>query len=86
VLAAELSAAQAALDPSKVTPGIAGFLTVFVLAVATWLLIRSMTAHLRKVRYRAEQEEAETEAAAKAAARTAPRSAAKPKTKDRPAT
>jgi hypothetical protein len=38
-----------AVDESKVTPGIAGFLVVFALGVATWLLIRSMTRHLRKV-------------------------------------
>jgi hypothetical protein len=70
--------AVTSIDPSTVTPGVAGFLTVFVLAVATWLLIRSMTGHLRKVRYRAEQEEAEAaeaqaaeQAAAKAEARAA---------------
>ena len=38
-------------DPDKVSPGFAGFLTVFLLACATILLIRSMTKHLRKVRY-----------------------------------
>src|SRR4051794_25020048 len=35
----------------KVSPGIAGFLVVFVLALATVVLIRSMVGHLRKVRY-----------------------------------
>ena len=34
-----------------VSPGIAGFLVVFVLALATVVLIRSMVGHLRKVRY-----------------------------------
>lgn len=53
-------------DPSQVSPGIAGFLTVFVLAVATWLLLRSMIRHLRKVRYQAEREAAEAEALAAA--------------------
>jgi hypothetical protein len=38
-------------DPNLVTPGFAGFVTMFVLAVATFLLIRSMVHHLRKVRY-----------------------------------
>ena len=38
-------------DPDLVTPGVAGFLVVFLLAVATILLMRSMTGHLRKVRY-----------------------------------
>jgi hypothetical protein len=35
----------------KVTPGLGGFLVVFVLALVTVLLVRSMTSHLRKVRY-----------------------------------
>lgn len=52
-------------DPQKASPGVAGFLVVFVLALATWLLIRSMVGHLRKVRYRAEQEAAEAEQAAR---------------------
>ena len=34
-----------------VSPGIAGFLVIFALALATVLLIRSMVGHLRKVRY-----------------------------------
>lgn len=38
-------------DPDLVTPGVAGFLVVFLLAVATIFLLRSMTGHLRKVRY-----------------------------------
>ena len=38
-------------DPDSVTPGVAGFLVVFGLALVTILLIRSMTRHLRKVRY-----------------------------------
>jgi hypothetical protein len=38
-------------DPDLVTPGVAGFLVVFLLAVATIFLLRSMTAHLRKVRH-----------------------------------
>jgi hypothetical protein len=38
-------------DPNLVTPGVAGFLVVFLLALATIVLLRSMTNHLRKVRY-----------------------------------
>lgn len=34
-----------------VSPGVAGFLVTFALALATVLLIRSMVKHLRKVRY-----------------------------------
>jgi hypothetical protein len=38
-------------DPDRVTPGVAGFLVMFLLALATVVLLRSMTKHLRKVRY-----------------------------------
>jgi hypothetical protein len=34
-----------------VSPGFLGFAVMFLLAAATILLIRSMVAHLRKVRY-----------------------------------
>jgi hypothetical protein len=42
-------------DPSSVTPGVAGFLVVFVLAIAVWLLMRNMTGRLRRMRLREEQ-------------------------------
>jgi len=35
-----------------------GFLAVFVLALATWLLLRNMTGHLRRLNYREEQRRA----------------------------
>ena len=38
-----------AVEESNVNPGLLGFVVVAVLGVATWLLIRSMTRHLRKV-------------------------------------
>jgi hypothetical protein len=38
-----------AYDKSKVNPGLLGFVVVALLGVATWLLIRSMQRHLRKV-------------------------------------
>jgi hypothetical protein len=38
-------------DPDRVSPGFAGFAVIFLLALATVLLIRSMVGHLRKVRY-----------------------------------
>jgi hypothetical protein len=38
-------------DPDTVSPGFLGFAVMFLLAVATLLLIRSMVGHLRKVRY-----------------------------------
>ena len=37
--------------PEKVTPGVLGFTVMFFLALATFVLIRSMVGHLRKVRY-----------------------------------
>lgn len=56
VLPARLLGAALAVDPEgpnadKVSPGLLGFLTVFFLALATVVLVRSMTKHLRKVRY-----------------------------------
>lgn len=35
----------------KVSPGLLGFIVVFALALATWLLLRSMVGHMRKVRF-----------------------------------
>ena len=37
------------LDPTTVTPGALGFTVVLLLGIATYLLIRSMNAHLRKI-------------------------------------
>jgi hypothetical protein len=55
-------------DPSVVSPGLGGFLTLFVMVLAFIVLIRSMVGHLRKVRFRAEREAAEQEAAGQEAA------------------
>jgi hypothetical protein len=44
--------------PDTVSPGFAGFVAVFLLTVATILLIRSMVKHLRKLRYTPEPESA----------------------------
>jgi hypothetical protein len=41
----------AAASYETVGPGIAGFLAIFAIAIATVLLLRSMVGHLRKVRY-----------------------------------
>lgn len=38
-----------AVDDSKVTPGVLGFIVVAVLGVATWLLIRSMNRQMKKI-------------------------------------
>jgi hypothetical protein len=55
-IAGMATALRAVTSPpaEKVTPGFLGFAVVFVLALATFLLIRSMVGHLRKVRYSAE--------------------------------
>jgi hypothetical protein len=42
-------------DPDSVSPGVAGFVVVFVLAIVTWLLMRNMTGRLRRMRLREEQ-------------------------------
>jgi hypothetical protein len=42
-------------DPDSVTPGLWGFLVVFVLAVVVWLLMRNMTGRLRRLRFREEE-------------------------------
>lgn len=43
-----------AVDPARVTPGLLGFLVFVGLAVATWLLIRSMNTHLKKIDFEEE--------------------------------
>lgn len=43
-------------DPNSVSPGILGFIAFFLLAVALYLLLRNMNGHLRRMRYRAEEE------------------------------
>ena len=42
-------------DPNSVTPGLLGFLVVFVLAIALWLLFRNLTGKLRRMRFREDQ-------------------------------
>ena len=39
----------AAVDPDRVTPGLLGFLVVLGLALATWVLLRSMSRQLGRV-------------------------------------
>ena len=45
------------LDPSQVTPGMAGFLISLLLAVTVILLIRDFNRRTRRLRYRAEYAE-----------------------------
>lgn len=44
------------LDASEVSPGLAGFLAIFVVVVATIFLVLSMTRKLRKVNHRSRNE------------------------------
>ena len=42
---------------TAVSPGIGGFVAFFVLAIALWLLMRNMNARMRRMSYRAEEEQ-----------------------------
>jgi len=55
-------------DPNTVTPGAWGFVAIFLIAVATVLLILDMVRRIRRTTYRAQiQEKLQAEAAAKKA-------------------
>lgn len=51
-------------DASKVSPGLPGFIMIFLLAVAVIILARSMNKRIRRVKLRAEEQELEEMAAA----------------------
>jgi len=44
-------------DPNTVTPGVAGFVAIALVAVATIFLVVDMTRRIRRVRYRGEVRE-----------------------------
>ena len=48
-------------NPDVVTPGVVGFATVFLITVATVLLILDMTRRIRRARYRGELAERRSE-------------------------
>ncbi len=52
-------------DPDSVTPGVLGFVVIFALALATWLLMRNLTSRLRRLKIRAQDLEDPAEPAAK---------------------
>lgn len=56
------------VESATTTAGLLGFITLFALAIACWLLFRSMNGRLRRIRFRAEQEAAERAAEREAAA------------------
>ncbi|MFF9148795.1 hypothetical protein ACF1BN_28465 [Streptomyces sp. NPDC014861] len=39
------------LDKNKVTPGVLGFVVFAVLAVAVWMLMRSMNRHMNRISF-----------------------------------
>ncbi|MCF2528192.1 hypothetical protein [Yinghuangia soli] len=47
----DLALQLAELNEDKVTPGLLGFTVVAVLAIATWLLVKSMNKHIRGVNF-----------------------------------
>ncbi|WP_409484958.1 hypothetical protein [Arsenicicoccus dermatophilus] len=55
---------------NQIGPGFAAFVVIFALALAVWFLGRSMTRHLRTVRYAEAQEQQEREAARSAGDRS----------------
>ncbi|MBC2875263.1 MULTISPECIES: RAMP4 family protein [Streptomyces] len=46
-----LAAAGDDLDKSKVTPGVLGFIVFAVIGAAVWLLMKSMTKHMKRVSF-----------------------------------
>jgi len=53
-------------DNLPIGPGVWGFIALFVLAIALWLLVRNMNSRLRRMAYR-EHERAEAERGAESA-------------------
>lgn len=51
-------------EPAAVTPGMAGFVVAFLMALALIVLIRSMSKHLRRVEARTAEDKARAEIAA----------------------
>ncbi|MER5784893.1 hypothetical protein ABT104_24755 [Streptomyces mobaraensis] len=65
-----LAAAGDDLDKSKVTPGVLGFIVFAVIGAAVWLLMKSMTKHMKRVSFE-EAPEGAAPAPAAASATTA---------------
>ncbi|MDQ1513737.1 MAG: hypothetical protein QOC59_1579 [Microbacteriaceae bacterium] len=61
LFAAPTPSPSPSFNPDVVTPGVAGFITVFLIAVVTVLLILDMTRRIRRARYRGELAEREAE-------------------------
>ena len=68
-----LFAADTAIDPELVTPGVVGFIATLFVAAATILLVWDMVRRIRRQRYQAEIDaklDAEQAAAAKRSSRS----------------
>lgn len=48
------------LDENKVTPGVLGFIVFAVIGLAVWMLMKSMTKHMKKVDFEEAPEEPPT--------------------------
>ncbi|WP_051970001.1 hypothetical protein [Kitasatospora azatica] len=50
------AAANLALDETKVTPGLLGFVVFAALGVATWFLLRSMNSRFKRIDFEEQPE------------------------------
>ncbi|RKE20891.1 hypothetical protein [Streptomyces sp. TLI_171] len=50
-------AADLALDETKVTPGLLGFVVFAALGIATWFLLKSMNARFKKIDFVEQQDQ-----------------------------
>lgn len=55
------------VESTQVTAGVTGFIVLFLLAIACWLLFRSMSGHLRRLDWREEREQRQAAEAARRA-------------------
>ncbi|MER7521292.1 hypothetical protein ABTZ91_33655 [Streptomyces sp. NPDC126499] len=55
------------LDKNKVTPGVLGFIVFAVMALAVWMLMKSMNRHMHKVDFAQSPDRAEAAPAAEGA-------------------
>ncbi|MDQ1531566.1 MAG: hypothetical protein QOE37_1671 [Microbacteriaceae bacterium] len=61
LFAAPTPSPSPSFNPDVVTPGVVGFLVIFLITVATVVLILDMTRRIRRARYRGELAERQAE-------------------------
>ena len=66
------------LDENKVTPGVLGFVVFAVLALAVWMLMKSMNRHMHKIDFTESPDPATATASASATAAPSAKGTAKP--------